>query len=74
MEYRPGSTNTYAAFNVARTQCFNTAADRPDVPNGAFLLTDGYPNTPDDAEALAKSASEMLKNPTDGGRSATVYR
>lgn len=42
--YTAGSTNTADALLALRTKVFNTAADRPEVPNVLLLITDGVSN------------------------------
>lgn len=42
IKYLYGGTNTASALNVMRTQIFSKEnGDRPDIPNIAFLITDG---------------------------------
>ena len=77
MPYEGGWTNTYEAFLLARTQCFNTSADRNYASNVAFIITDGVPTAPqpdDRARREALEQNDKLKNPDPWSRGATVFR
>ncbi|XP_053374018.1 collagen alpha-1(XII) chain-like [Mercenaria mercenaria] len=58
--YSPGGTNTGAALELLRTQGFKN--DRPNAPNIAFLITDGYStdkNATMEQAALAKENNQI---------------
>jgi len=51
-------------IRLMRTQVFSLSNDRPDVPNLAIIITDGYPTIkstlPDEINAVNKSGINTL--------------
>ena len=63
LDYSGGRTNTSGGINVMRRECFGTSADRRNVPNIAFIITDGLP-TVDSAQAVPSAEAAMREGIT----------
>ena len=59
LHYSGGRTNTSGGINVMRRDCFGSSKDRYDVPNIAFIITDGLPTV--DSETAVSSAEKAMK-------------